>query len=249
MILEHLNYLCDSGCLLSYRHIDTDTIFSLLVDDDICCDRSLSCLAIAYDKLTLTSSDREHRIDRKNTRLKRHGNRLAVYDARRIIFYRAIVISLDISLSVYRLSKGVYYPAYELFSNRNTGALAGSGHLCTLGNARVTSEKDDTHLICTDILYHSLDSVFEDNDLTVHRLVNTKNRGDTVTYRDDGSNLTLFGFKFKIFNLLFQYGDNVARISCAHLLYLPLSCLSNRLYVLSDSNHTLCHRHRVQILR
>ena len=60
MLFKILNELCDCGSFLSDSHIYAYHILALLVKNGIKSNGSFTCLTVAYDKLTLTSADREH---------------------------------------------------------------------------------------------------------------------------------------------------------------------------------------------
>ncbi len=59
------------GFFLSDGDIDTDDILAALIDDRIDGDSRFASLTIPDDKLTLAATDRNQRIDRLDSRLKR----------------------------------------------------------------------------------------------------------------------------------------------------------------------------------
>ena len=122
------NNLCNSRSLLSHCHINTDHIFSFLVQDCINSQRGFSCLSVANDQFTLSASDRKHGINRKDSCFKRNCYGFTVNDSRCRIFNRTILLLFDFSLSVYRSAKSIDNPSYKSVSNRNTCLSASSGY-------------------------------------------------------------------------------------------------------------------------
>ena len=49
----------DGGSLLAHRHVDTEHVLTLLVDDGVNGHRGLAGLAVADDELALAAADRE----------------------------------------------------------------------------------------------------------------------------------------------------------------------------------------------
>ena len=64
-------YLADLGLLLSDRHVDADDTLTALIDYRVDRHRCLAGLAVADDQLALTSTDRDHRVDRLDAGLER----------------------------------------------------------------------------------------------------------------------------------------------------------------------------------
>src|SRR5229473_1993205 len=53
----------DRGVLLTNSDVDTEQVFTLLVNDRIDSDSGFACLAVADDQFTLSTSDRNHAIN------------------------------------------------------------------------------------------------------------------------------------------------------------------------------------------
>ena len=70
------------------------------------------------------------------------------------------------------------------------------------------TEQDTSDLIPADILYHSLDTGIEDNDLAVLGMVDTIDIGDTITYPADRTDLMLLCLEMEIFDLTLQDRDD-----------------------------------------
>src|SRR5262245_51405526 len=70
-LLERFHYLCNRGTLLPDCNVYANNVLTLLIDDGVQSNSGLSGLAIANDQLALPAADRDHRIDRLDSCLKR----------------------------------------------------------------------------------------------------------------------------------------------------------------------------------
>jgi len=181
------NQLRNRRRLLSDCNINADHILTLLVEDRVCGDRRLSCLTVSDNQLTLSAPDREHGIDRKDSRLKRYGNRFSVYDRRSRILDRPVFLSLDLTLAVDRRAKGIDNTSDISLACRNTCALSGTEHPCTFPDLTVIPEQNTSDAVLTDILHHTFQSVLKGHDLTVSCMVDAVDRSNSVSDADDSS--------------------------------------------------------------
>src|SRR5574344_1379286 len=97
LLTECLHERCYCRTLLADSHIDTIDrlaclIVGLLVDDGIDSDGCLTCLAVTDDKLTLTTTDRDHCIDCLQTGLKRLLYWLTEHNTRSLSLKRHLVL-------------------------------------------------------------------------------------------------------------------------------------------------------------
>ena len=100
---------CYCWTFLSDCDIDTENIFSLLVNDRICCNGCLSCLTVADDQLTLSTTDRNHGVNCLDTSLQRLVYGTSLTDPRCLGLYRAKFFCVDRTCAVNRLSKSIDY--------------------------------------------------------------------------------------------------------------------------------------------
>src|SRR5690606_12231688 len=85
-VLEGLAHRGDRRALLADGDVDAADLLvrvaalpvRLLVDDRVDADRGLTGLAVTDDQLTLSTADRRHRVDRRDTRRERLVHRLAL---------------------------------------------------------------------------------------------------------------------------------------------------------------------------
>ena len=203
IVLQCIYDFCNSRSLLSNRHINTDQIFSLLIQDCIQGNGCLSCLTISDDQLSLSASDREHRINRKDSCLHRHTDRFSVNDSRRLLLDRAVIICFDLTLSVDRSPQCIDNSSYIFISNRYTGLFSCTSYFCSFFDICVPSKKNDSDFIFLNILYHSFQTRIEGNNLSIHCVINPINSRNSVTYSNDCSHFAVFAHTVKIFYLFF----------------------------------------------
>ena len=181
------NYLCNGRSFLSDGNIDTDHILTFLVDDRIGCDGCFTCLSVADDQLSLSTADREHGINGKDSCFQRYSYRLTVDDSRSRVLDRAVFLCLDLSLSINRLTKCVHDSSDKFIPYRNTCLLTSSGNLGAFLDSCILSEKNTSHAVGTDILYHTFQTILEGHDLTVHGMIDAINSCDTISHGDDSA--------------------------------------------------------------
>ena len=187
---ELLNNAGNSGVLLTYCDIDADNVLALLVDDGVDSDGSLTGLAVADDKLTLTSAYRDHAVYCLDTGLERHGNRLSGDDTRRDLFNGACFLREDSALAVDGLSQGIHNSAQERFADRHghdaACALYGGAFLDIL----VGAEHNRANEILLEVHRHALHAVLEFEKLVEHALLKSVDTHDTVAYCDNGADVS-----------------------------------------------------------
>ena len=99
---------------------------SLLVDDGIDRDRGLTSLTVADDELTLTSSDRDHRVDSFDTGLKRGIYALTGNNAAGNSLNLTIFGCLDRAFAIDGLSESVNYSSKHCIAYGNFNNSSGS---------------------------------------------------------------------------------------------------------------------------
>src|SRR4030095_8322667 len=118
---KSIDDLRHGGTLLSDGDVDTDHIAALLIDDGVDGDGGLAGLAIADDQLTLAAADRNHAVDRFQTRLQRLFDRLARDNARRFELDTPALFGIDRSATIDRFAQGIDHAADKLFADRHFG--------------------------------------------------------------------------------------------------------------------------------
>ncbi len=126
MIFKGLHQCRNSRSFLTDGYIDaihwfTSLIEILLVDDGIHGNGSLTSLSVTNDKLTLTSSNRNHGVDSLQACLQRFLYRLAIDNTRSLTvkWHLKRIRQIDISLTIDSLSQWIYYTTQEIIVHTN----------------------------------------------------------------------------------------------------------------------------------
>ena len=189
-ISELLNYGSDGRSLLTDRNVDTEHICISLVDYRIDCDSGLTCLSVANDKLTLTASYRDHRVDSLDTCLERGIYRLSCDDTGCYSFYGAVFVRNDRSLAVDRFAESVYNASEKCVAYRNGYDLTRSLYVGTFLYVGVGAEHNRTYKILLKVESHALHTVVEFEKLVYHTVLESVDTNDTVS---DGDYRTRIG--------------------------------------------------------
>ena len=90
VLAKGLNDASNVGHLLATGNVDAVNrvtaarlVSLLLIDNCVNADRGLTSLTVADNQFALTATNRNHRVDRLDTRLEGLGNRLSVHNTRR----------------------------------------------------------------------------------------------------------------------------------------------------------------------
>src|SRR5690606_18228027 len=109
---------------------------------------SLPSLTITDDQFTLSSPNRDHRVDRFNSRLQRLSYRLTIDYAWSFTLNRHFEsLSCNRSFPVNRLSKGIHNTTQHTFSHLNGSNTIGSLNRVTFFNLIGRSQKNNTNII------------------------------------------------------------------------------------------------------
>ena len=245
MFLQSRYNLSYCRSFLSDCNIDTDYIFAFLVQNGIQCNRSLTCLSVTDDQLTLATADREHGVNRKNTCFQRNCYRFSVNNSRCRILYRTIPVCLDLTFTIDRRSQSVYDPSDKSVTYRHTCLLLSSCYLCSFFDPCIFTEQDTSDAVCTDILNHTFQTILKGYNLAIHSMINTMYRGDTISDGDDCSYFLVLADFVIILNFFFQNRNDFIWIHCSQLLFTSVSISVLNCYnVRGDSSRTLCLRQK-----
>ena len=175
-LLERLHKAGNSRSLLTDSHIYTIyrlpcLICCTLIQDRINSDCCLTCLTVADDELTLTTTDWNHRVDGLETSLKRLCNRLTEDHARSLALKRHLAqIALDLALTVKRLTKRVHDASHHTLADIQRCDSAGTldGH--SLLDLICRAKKHGSDIVLLEVHHDSLDAVLELEKLACLRL-------------------------------------------------------------------------------
>jgi hypothetical protein len=127
VLLEGLDELGDSRSLLADGNVDAVELLvlvvgvvpSLLVENGVQSDGSLASLTITNDQLTLTTADRNHGVDRLETSLHGLVDGLARQNAGSLELSTALLLSINGTLAVNGVTKGIDNTAKHLGADRD----------------------------------------------------------------------------------------------------------------------------------
>ena len=112
MFPQRFNYRPDLTRPLTDGAVDTYNISVFLIYDRVDGNSSLSGTAVTDDQFTLSSSYRNHRVNRFDSRLHRLTYRLSFHDTRSHDVDLAVTFNIrDRSLTILRVTKGINDPA------------------------------------------------------------------------------------------------------------------------------------------
>ncbi len=174
MLAECLHNSSNRGCFLTDSHIDAVHGLSFLeilalVDDSVDGDSGLTNLAVADDKLALTTTYRHHRVDSLQTGLEGLLDGLTVNNAGRLALEgQADKVAANGAAAIDRLAQNVDDASEQPFAHGNGSDFAGSAYCHILGDFIDVVEEDDTDVALFEVHGYAFDAVFE-----LHEFVGT----------------------------------------------------------------------------
>src|SRR3954447_13212101 len=168
-------------------HIDADDALALLIDDRVDRDGGLAGLAVADDQLALAAADRDHGVDRLESRLQRLFDRLAVDHAGREALDRVELGGVDRTFAVDGNAERIDDTADQRRTDRNGHDLAGALDLVAFLDLGGLAEEHDADVVFLEVEGQTGDVVRELHELTSHDAVEAVDAGDAVSDGDDGA--------------------------------------------------------------
>ena len=142
MLLQRLNKVGNCTCLLSDSDIDTVNglaclIETLLIDDGIHSNSGLTSLAVTNDQLTLSATNRNHRVDSLQTCLQRFLYWLTINHTRSLAVQRHLksVSEVDVTLAVDSLAQRIDDATQHVVVDTDRSDTLGTLHHHALLNA------------------------------------------------------------------------------------------------------------------
>ena len=200
-LFERIHQCCDGGTLLSDCDINTNDILALLVQDGVECNRRLSGLAVADDQLSLTASDRDHRVDCLDARLHRLLDRLTLNNARRRTLDRAVFLTCNRACAVNRLTDCVDHTAEQRFADRNRDHAPRALYGLSFLNTDIRAEQHRRDAVFLQILCHTEAAILKFEELTGHAVRKTGNSRNSVADREHRPGFVLNDGILVVFNL------------------------------------------------
>ena len=168
---QGFSHLCNGRTLLADRYVDTDDARTLLIDDGVQANLGLAGLAVADDQLTLAAADRDHRVNRLDTGLKRYVNRGALDDTGGRHLNRARFVCLNGALAVDRLPERVYDAAEHRFTDWDLYNTLGSLDRIAFADILVGTEDNGADQILLKVLGHTVYAAGELQQFARHALL------------------------------------------------------------------------------
>ena len=189
LVLKVLHQLCHCGVLLAYGNVYAYHVLTLLIEDRIYGDGSLTCLSVADDQFSLSSADRDHGVDGLDTCLQRLVYRSSLQNSRRRVFNRPRFRGLYSALAVYRLSQGIDYTPQYIFTYRNFNYFACRSYYIAFFYLPVGAHYYAAHIVFFKIHRHPVCFSREFEKLARHAVVETVDSGDAVSYLYNSSEI------------------------------------------------------------
>ena len=197
-LLQSTLHLRNSRALLSNGDVDAANLLlriarfpvALLVDDGVDRNGGLTSLAVTDDELTLTTTNRDHRVDGFKTSLQRLTNFLTVHNAG----------SLDLegttSLNTFDLAETINWVTHRVhdateisLANRHRQHFPSATNSRSLINTVGIAEHDHTDLPLFQVKGNAHRPILEAQQLVGHGRGKPLDVGDTVARCDDGADL------------------------------------------------------------
>ena len=182
----------DGGGLLSDGDVDAFHPGIALVNDGIHRNGSFSGLTVADNQLTLTATNRHHRIDGFKAGLQRLVNGLAFDNAGRDFFDGRAFAGFDVALAVNGLSEGIDNTPQQFAPDRHFEDASGTGDFVAFREVVIFAEDNNAHAIAFQVERKAVNAAGEGNHFPKHRLPQSLDAGDTVIKADNRA----FGFAF-----------------------------------------------------
>src|SRR5574337_529834 len=224
-LFQRLDHLGDGGPLLTDRHIDTEDVFTLLVDNGVDGDCRLAGLPVADDQLALSPSDRNHGIDGLDASLKRLLNRSAVYHPGGQPLNGPKLFSVDRSLAVDRQAQSVYHSPYQRLAHRHRGDPARPLDQITLLDRFSLAQQDRADVILLKVQHHAEDVVRKLQKLAGHGLLQAVDTSNPVARLDDGADLRDINKRLVPGQLLLDNFGDLFRFDLRHSATLSVSAI------------------------
>ena len=176
VLLEGLPDSGDRGTLLADGDVDAADLLllvaglpvRLLVEDGVQADRGLAGLTVADDQLTLTATDRGHRVDGLDTGLEGLFDGLTLQHRGRLKLEDAVLFSFDGTHAVDGLTQGVDHAAEELVTDRDGQDFSRPLNFVALFETLVVAQDHHADAVGVEVLCDADDAARELEQLIRH---------------------------------------------------------------------------------
>ena len=196
MLLEVLDKGGNGRSLLADGHVDTVNglaclVETLLIDDCVDGDGCLTSLTVADDKLTLSATDRNHRVDRLQSGLQRFLNGLAVDNARSLAVERHLesTCHVNLALAVDGLSERIDDTSEHIVVDTDRSDALGTLYDHALLDALGRTQKHTTHVVLLKVHHDSHSAVLELEKLVGLGVAESVDTGHTIAHLKHSTHL------------------------------------------------------------
>ena len=197
LLLENTHDVGNSGALLADSGVDAVELLGgvalvevlLLVDDRVNGNGGLASLTIANDQLTLASANRHKSIDALEAGLHGLVDRLTRDNARSLELNTRALVALDGTEAIDGVAERVNNTAEHAIADRDIDNGTGSLDDIAFLDLSIVTKDDDSDVVRLEVQGHTLDTRGELNHLTGLNLHQTEHTGNTITNRDDSTEL------------------------------------------------------------
>ena len=213
---QRLDQLRDGRTLLADGDIDAEQLLlvvgtgveTLLVDDGVDQNGGLAGLAVADHQLALAAAHRDQRVDRLQAGRHRLVHRFARNDAGRLHLDAHALVGLDRALAVDRIAQRVDHAAEQTLADRHVDDGAGALDDVAFLDGAVVAEDHHADIVGFEVQRHAADAAGEFDHLAGLDLVEAVDAGDTVTHRQNLTDLGDFRLGAEVGDLLLENGGD-----------------------------------------
>src|SRR5438270_12807939 len=209
--------LRDGRALLADGIVDTDQVVALVVDNGIEGNSSLAGLAVTNNQLPLSTADRNHTVDRFQSRGHRLSHGLAVDDARCQPLQRNGLVATNGPLVVDGLAKRVDHATDHGVTDRHAHDSSGTLDLVPFADLGVVAQEHDANLVLFQVHGDTRHVVRKSEQLSSHDLVQAMHAGNAVTETDHGTHFIHGDLGFVILDLLADEFSNFVCFDLRHM--------------------------------
>mmetsp|Transcript_6933 Transcript_6933/g.8766 ORF Transcript_6933/g.8766 Transcript_6933/m.8766 type:complete len:245 (+) Transcript_6933:4795-5529(+) len=194
--LIKLSYKLGNGrSLLSNTNVDTGKriSLSLLVDNGINGNGGLTSLTITNNKLTLSTSNGDQGINGLESGKHGLGNGLSGDNSWSLNFSTRALAVVKRGTSINWLSNTINNTSKKFRSNWNIYNGSGTLDSVSLKNITIISKDYHSNIVLLKVQGHTTKTTGENNHLSCLDVGKTVNTGDTISYRDNCSSLSVGG--------------------------------------------------------
>ena len=151
MFFQFTNHVRNRRRFLTNRHINTNNACAFLVHNRVQSHSSFTCLTVTNNQFTLTTTNRNHRVNSFQTCLHRLVNRLTRNHARCNFFNRCGFSCIDWTFAINRLTQRIDYATYQFTTNWHFQNATSTFHFVAFFDVLVFTQHNRTNRIALQV--------------------------------------------------------------------------------------------------